>query len=168
VIELTLPCGLFAYVQYCSDGPHAPAVRVLPGRFEGRLLKPAVTELVTQEHRFIVQQSLVALLRPRTGLGRIVAHAEVPAAAAAPPVFRIMGLPRTAKNPQGWSFVGATFPHLTGSEFSERFPEVDQTKLATTAIPFPARLAMLVDHEWQPSADRNGSWGIPRPPRYKT
>ena len=152
VIEMRLPLGRLAYLQYISDSQHAEFVRVLPGLFETALSSEVLGELVAGEDRFVWQAGL-ELIVPRHG--RLVGNQPVPPDRQSPPALREFCRP-SAENPQGWLIFTHDGQEVSSKRYAEQHPDIDQTMLPTSNLPFALKLARLIQTGWSPKMVADG------------
>lgn len=106
----------------------------------------------------MLQTSLPALVAREWA--RVVASEPVPAHARHSPPLR-RWTPKSADNPDGWAVAISRTESVSGREFARRWPRVSQCDLPPSDIPFPQRLAKMIDMGWRPRMAKDGSLGVP-------
>ena len=163
VVEVELENGNWAYIQLVgltyvtkeSGIAKASVVRVLPGVYASPLPDERIGLLAQRDAAFFSQVALGGMLE----YGRARGHWPLPERESLVPDRRMWWAP-DSENPHGWKVITSDDELLTGREYSERHPEIDQAMLLLDEIPVPARLRWLIEVGWTPrdAKSRRDNW----------
>jgi hypothetical protein len=146
---LALISGHRVYLQLACRTDLGDLIRVLPGRHADVLDAEALLALVSGPSEFLTLGMFTATLQ-LPGADKVGKFPVPPELQVCPPLR--VGLTKSARAPRGWS-INFNGVHMSDEELNRLHPEIDQTELPFTSVPFPGLLRSRIEAGWRPWHD---------------